>query len=561
MNKHSVKGFLHTDGRRMVNGAGDEVILSGWGIGNWMNPEGFMVSGVKMGLGDPEAMTSTKLYENRRYDRARTINNAIRELCGTEYARSFWPRWYRAYLSEGDIRTMHEWGYNSIRLPLDASALLYEEPGITWNEDTFSMLSDVLNLCEKYELYAILDLHGTPGHSGVACDNGIDNVPRLFTEPETFERMATLWEELARRFKDREIVAAYELLNEPLFPAWVSLKEKLVKFYDEVIWRIRRFDQNHMIILSGPEVGTNQSIFTKDFDPSCHNWAYTFHGYHWMPDESNFQKYLETSRRMDIPAWHGEGRAPLQGMASYYDMLADHHVGYNMFCWKSEGMSGMENGPVVHDMPKGWEKIGAFISEGGPRPGYLEAQKLFDELLEKVRFENCSVKEDMFRYSLRKPGIELPGACYDSFGGEGVSFSGGCSIGNPMKFRLADRTKLVMADGAEVSSAMHFGPFFFENPMKDLWLQLDQDDFACYSVRDVDCDCNVKLKLKSDPDTELLLSCNGTEIVICPDEGITEKDYLTVTPCEKATVRICVKKGCARIISVKFREWDCKAQK
>ena len=38
-----VKGFLHADGRRMVNGDGEEVILRGWSMGNWSNPEGWMV--------------------------------------------------------------------------------------------------------------------------------------------------------------------------------------------------------------------------------------------------------------------------------------------------------------------------------------------------------------------------------------------------------------------------------------------------------------------------------------------------------------------------------------
>lgn len=46
MNKFSrerVKGFLHTNGRKMVNGEGETVVLRGWGAGNWMNPEGFMI--------------------------------------------------------------------------------------------------------------------------------------------------------------------------------------------------------------------------------------------------------------------------------------------------------------------------------------------------------------------------------------------------------------------------------------------------------------------------------------------------------------------------------------
>ena len=547
-----VKGFLRTKGRSMVNGEGEEVILSGWGIGNWMNPEGFMVSGVRMGLGDPNAMTSTALHQNQRYDRKRTIDQTIRELCGTEYTRTFWQRWYRTYLSEGDIRCMSTWGYNSIRLPLEASAFLYEEPGITWNEDSFAVLSDVLDLCEKYGLYVILDLHGTPGHSGVACDNGIDNVPRLFTEKETFDRMVILWEETARRYHTRSIVAAYELLNEPLFPAWVSLKEKLVEFYDTVIKRIRLFDKNHMFILSGPEVGTNQSIFTKEFDPEGHNWAYTFHGYHGMPEGPTFQKNLETSRKWNVPAWHGEGRAPLKGMASYYDMLAENHTGYNMFCWKSEGATGMENGPVYHDMPENWEKIGAYITDGGPRPSYEESQAIFDELLEKVRFENCHIKEDMFRYSLRKPGIILPGVCYDSLGGEGVSFSGGCKDGNPLNFRLADHTKLVMAEGVEIPSSMNFSPFPRSNPLDDLWLLLDAGDFAFYSLRDLKDSCPISLKAKAQKGSVILVSDGREENRIPLKEGVSEIICMDLRPAEKIRVRISCEEGSVEIISVGF---------
>lgn len=549
-----VYGFLHTEGRKMVNEAGGEVILRGWGAGNWMNPEGFMVSGVMLGLGDPNALTSRKMIQNGRYDRKRTIDATMKELCGTAYTQAFWQKWYRAFLGEADIRVMKEWGYNSIRLPLDASALLYEEPGIQYNEDTFRMLDDVLDLCEKYELYAVLDLHATPGHSGVACDNGLDNAPRLFTEPETFERMATLWEEIARRYQDRWIVAAYELLNEPLFPAWIHLKDRLVEFYDEVIRRIRQFDQRHMFILSGPEVGTNLSIFTRSFDPDCENWAYTFHGYHGMPEDATFRKNITKSMELNIPAWHGEGRAPLQGMATYYDMLAENHTGYNMFCWKSEGASGMENGPVTFRMPDGWKQITDYFTEGGPRPSYAEAQRLFDELLECVKFENCSVKEEMFRYSLRKPGITLPGVCYDSCGGEGVSFSGGYLLGNPLNFRPGDRTHLVMADGVDLPSSLNFGPFSRSNPLKELWLQLDPGAFACYSIRDIRNKVTVRICAKAEKPAVLRIICGELEKVWKLDPGFCETDVLELLASPMETVRLETGENPVKIVSVAFVE-------
>lgn len=47
-----------------------------------------------------------KLVNNIRFDRQRTIAYGVRELAGTQYASTFWQRWYRAYLGERDIRAI-----------------------------------------------------------------------------------------------------------------------------------------------------------------------------------------------------------------------------------------------------------------------------------------------------------------------------------------------------------------------------------------------------------------------------------------------------------------------
>ena len=383
-----VKGFLHAQGRKTVNGDGEPIVLRGWGAGNWMNPEGFMTFTARAGFGGGDIMESN-LMTPPRADRLRSIHSAIRDLCGSEYAKSFWPRWFRSYLGEGDLKAMSEAGYNSVRLPLDASALLYEEPGITYNEDTFEVLDHILDLCEKYRLYAILDMHGTIDIR--IGDNGIDNYPRLFTEPETFERMLTLWEHIARRYQDRWIVGAYELLNEPLFPAWLDMAPKLAAFYHKAIERIRAFDKRHMFILSGPEVGTNMCLYESGnvFDPECRNWMYTVHGYWMTPHMESFYKLMEPSIRLNVPMWYGEGRNTETGMAMLYEMCTRHDIGFNMFSWKSEGVSPMANGPVEHFFPEGWEAVEDFMVGTAPRPSYAEAQRLFDELLECVKFKTA----------------------------------------------------------------------------------------------------------------------------------------------------------------------------
>ena len=209
-----VKGFLHTDGRKMVNENGETVVLRGWGVGSWMNPEGFMIGGVPLFA---EVGGFNDFALPRRFERGRTMETTVRELAGTAYAKEFAKKWYRSYLSEEDIRLMADMGYNSVRLPVSARLFLAEEPEIQWIEEGFAVLEQVLDWCEKYHVYAILDLHGAPGgQSALACDDGIDNRPHMFTEPESRERALLIWEEFAKRYHDRWIIGGYDLLNEPL---------------------------------------------------------------------------------------------------------------------------------------------------------------------------------------------------------------------------------------------------------------------------------------------------------------------------------------------------------
>ena len=42
MSRDRVKGFLNVAGTRIVNEDGKEVILTGWGLGNWLLCEGYM---------------------------------------------------------------------------------------------------------------------------------------------------------------------------------------------------------------------------------------------------------------------------------------------------------------------------------------------------------------------------------------------------------------------------------------------------------------------------------------------------------------------------------------
>ena len=310
--------FLHTKGQTIVNENGESVLLEGYGIGNWMNQEGFLFGSSVFGTG----MHGFARAEGM--DRGRTINQTIIETCGLSYAQDFWKRFFRAYFGREDIAHLAHLGMNSVRLPLKAAAFLPEEEEISFNEDSFRMLDDLIDACEENDIYVILDMHAAvSGQSAIGCDDGVDNMPHLYTDAEGWERTILLWEEFARRYKDRAVVAGYELLNEPLaLPLHDEYLPELVRFYEETIRRIRAIDGKHMIFLQGHRFASRWDIFRKEMDPGFDNWVLTMHMYETLPDLGSLGPMLAAREELDVPVWMGE----TGGSSEYMTEIGRAHV-------------------------------------------------------------------------------------------------------------------------------------------------------------------------------------------------------------------------------------------
>ncbi len=555
------EGFVHTDGTRMLNGKGEQIVLRGWGAGNWTNPEGFMVGGTQPFGG---AYNQAKLL-----DRARSMEWLVQDLCGTEYNKRFWPQWYRKHLGEADIQAMADLGYNSVRLVLNAAAFLYEEPGITFNEDSFAMLDDVLDWCEKYQVYAILDMHAAPGgQSCGGCDNARDNVPHLFLDEESWERAIRLWEEFARRYQDRWIVAGYDLLNEPLnAKEWFHLTPKLQEFYEECIRRIRAIDRNHMLTLEGTLWATQVSVFDRDYDPECHNWCIHIHNYGYTPEIREVQAMLERSRELNVPIWMGEGGSNNTANTIFLEMLAQEGIGFALWCWKTaektngEASDTRDCAPAEYQLPEGWQQVFEYADHGGPKPGYEKSQRIFDELLENLDYKKCRHPEVRHQYVLRQPGITIPGAGYDH-GKAGEAFLGHWEGGNAFEYRLGDRVKLVVKPGGKRQGPQEMKGFVNSSPFEkipaeeELWPELSTGEFVHYTIRDVKEDCPVTLQVRALCDSVLIVSVGGQErrleLSKASGQETGKMEALTLPQGEAYAVRVEVEKGTIQIASVEF---------
>lgn len=497
--------FLKTFGKKIINESGEEVILKGFGAGNWLNPEGFLFGTSIFGMNLNDFARADKM------DRGRSINQTIVELCGRAYAASFWQRWYRNYLGEADIKNLAECGFNSIRLALNARVFLQEEPGYHYDEEMLAYLDQIIDWCEENRIYAILDMHAAVGaQSTIPCDDGQDNQPHLFIDEESWERTIVLWEKLARRYKDRGAVAGYELLNEPLsLGKWDCYLPELTRFYDETIARIRRIDTKHIIFLQGHRFAYRCESLRPDMDPGYHNWVLTMHMYETHPDLGIVGPFLEARDSLNVPMWLGESGGSNGYMTTLFEMMYENHIGVNVWCHK-----GVEDADasclLTYQVPDGWKEITAYAHYGKSKPSYDRAMRIFDELLENVKFENCRRHTDRADAILRRPSLEIPAVGYDMLPGAGKSFQGNYKYCVFCGYRREDPMHIVYEKGFVPYETPAFAFAVEERAPKygdwpHLELLLHENDFACYTIREIQEEAGVFLLYRADSDAEVEL--------------------------------------------------------
>lgn len=288
----NVDAYVTTKGKYFVDRkSGDTVILRGFGLGGWLLPEGYM-------------------WGIRKIDRPRQFQRAIEEIIGKEKAEKFWKLYYENYVTEEDIAAMKSWGVNSIRVPILASFLQPEEqinvkPPYIYSEYGFSRLDSIVSWCSKYQVGIIWDMHGAPGSQNAENISDSDGEAKLWSQPEIYwPRCKDLWFQIAKRYKNKECIIGYDLLNEPLLIRYGFDPSLLRKLYIELTSVIRLIDTEGVIFVEGDDWAQNFDMLEPlDWDKHL---AVAFHSYPPVSDSVSLDRWAKLRDKYNIPLWHGE---------------------------------------------------------------------------------------------------------------------------------------------------------------------------------------------------------------------------------------------------------------
>jgi aryl-phospho-beta-D-glucosidase BglC (GH1 family) len=411
------QGYLHTSGKKIVNGQDEEVHLKGIGLGGWM-------------LQEPYMLKLSDVAVNQR-----EIRSKIEALIGKQKTRQFYDAWLKDGMQKSDVDSLAKWGFNSIRLPMNFDLFtlpVSKEPvpgKNTWLQKGFALTDSLLKWCAADHIYLILDLHAAPGGQGhdLPIANRDSTKLSLWQSKADRQKTIALWKKLAEHYKNKKWIGGYDLLNEPNWSfkhpqdqnnrgckdtANVPLKLLFLR----ITRAIRAVDTHHIIFIEGNCYANNYWGLLPPWDD---NMVISFHKYWDKNDVASIQKYLNIRNKYDVPLWLGEsGENSNKWYRNAIELMESHDIGWSWWPLKKIGA----NNPFEVKMPPGFRRIIEYWKGKAPKPSQ---KTVFHALMKLAR--NYKTKNLMVRYDVLHALFGIPkGISYNQ-----KSFAGLIGAGNP----------------------------------------------------------------------------------------------------------------------------------
>ncbi|KAH7558303.1 putative cellulase [Bipolaris maydis] len=287
---------LRTSGNAIVNAAGQRVVLKGTALGGYLNMENFITG-----------------YSGHEHEHRAALTSVL----GKEKAQFFFDRLLHHFFTEADAEFFASLGMNCIRIPFNYRHFIDDQNPTHFKKKGFELLDRAVNICAKYHLYVVLDLHAVPGgqNQDWHCDSGLNKA--LFWDFRVFQDQAIeLWKAIAAHYNGNPVVCGYNLLNEPADPQHV----RLISWYERAEKEIRAIDPETMLFIDGNTYAMDFTYFQNVLPNSvyaCHDYAmfgfpipgqplYNGSEEHKTKLKRQFDRKVFFMREKNVPIWNGE---------------------------------------------------------------------------------------------------------------------------------------------------------------------------------------------------------------------------------------------------------------
>jgi len=381
------QGYLHADGKRIVDGNGENVILRGIGTGNWMIQEGYMMQ--------------TSGVAGAQHE----IEQKLMETMGQVKTDSFYSAWLHSHFTRTDVDSMASWGFNSVRVAMHYKWFtppIEEEPvpgEQTWLNTGFDLIDSLLDWCSDNEIYLILDMHGAPGGQGYETNiSDYDpSKPSLWESTENKDKLVALWQKLAARYSEEPWMGGYDLINETNWTFPEGNNSQMKALYRRITDSIRTVDQNHMIIIEGNWFANDFSGLTPPWDS---NMAYSFHKYWTFNNPGSLDWVTSLRDSQNVPIWLGEsGENSNTWFTNLITLCEEQNIGWSWWPVKKPGI----NNVLQVDVNDDYEQLVENWKGNGPNLSEEQAFQAVLTFANNHRIENCHFRKDVVDAMIRQP--------------------------------------------------------------------------------------------------------------------------------------------------------------
>lgn len=274
-------------GTAFVDDKGNQVILKGCNLGNWLLLE--------MGMGHWSDVPDHYQFEKTLIERF-----------GQEQYDQWMDQYREGFIQDRDFDLIKSFGLNCVRVPIYYNVVLESDAPYAIRKDAFRWTDRLVEMAERHGIYVILDLHGAPGAQSVDQPAGRVGYNKLWTDPVAQDGMVRFWQAMAERYHGSAVVAGYDILNEPYGDFRTDNSAAMLSIARRAYQAIRQYDPRKVIFLPALIPGGLDVYDT----PEVHSWkgiGYTEHFYPGLfgspgslEDMAKFLKYRLDEKEAQI---------------------------------------------------------------------------------------------------------------------------------------------------------------------------------------------------------------------------------------------------------------------